>query len=73
MASMCLYFGLAVCTMADTQEDKARLASIFEAIRRLSEEAGLYDDEPTPEEIVETVKQVRKEMAEERAKDERHN
>ena len=37
------------------------------------EEAGLYDDEPTPEEIVETVKQVRKEMAEELAKDERND
>ena len=52
---MCLHFGL---------------ASIFEAIRRLSEEAGLYDDESTSEEIVATVKQVRKEMAEEQAQGE---
>lgn len=52
--------------MSDTPEDKARLARIFQAIRRLSEEAGMYDDEPTPEEIVATVKQVRKEIAEER-------
>lgn len=51
--------------MADTPEDKARLANILEAIVKLSEEAGLYDDESTPEEIVAMVKQVRREMAEE--------
>lgn len=56
--------------MSDTPENKARLASIFEAIRRLSEEAGLYDDEVTPDEVVAAVKQVRKEMTEERAKEE---
>lgn len=39
-----------------------------ERIIKLMEEAGLYDDELTPEEIVTAVKQVRKEMAEERAK-----
>lgn len=45
--------------------DKARL---LEELIKLSEEAGLYDDESTPEEIVATIKQVRKEMAEERLK-----
>lgn len=53
--------------MGDTPENKARLARIFEELRQLSEEIGFYDD-PTPEEIVATVKQVRKEMAEERQK-----
>ena len=56
--------------MADTPEDKARLASLLQAIMKLSEEAGLYDDESTSEEIVATVKQVRKEMAEEQAQGE---
>lgn len=54
--------------MADTPEDKARLASLLDAIVKLSQEAGLYDDESTPDEIIATIKQVRKEMAEVRQK-----
>lgn len=52
--------------MSDTPEEKARKQKIFQELIKLSEEAGLYEDEATPEEIVESIKQVRKEMAEER-------
>lgn len=51
--------------MPDTPEEKARKRKIFEELVRLSEEAGLYEDEATPEEIVSQIKQIRKEMAEE--------
>jgi len=49
----------------DTPEEKARKRKIFQELIRLSEEAGLYEDEATPEEIVAQIKQIRKEMAEE--------
>jgi uncharacterized coiled-coil DUF342 family protein len=52
--------------MLDTPEEKARKRKILQELVRLSEEAGLYDDESTPDEIVASIKQIRKEMAEER-------
>lgn len=52
--------------MSDTPEEKAKRATLLQEIIELSEDAGLYEDESTPDEIVATVKQVRKEMAEER-------
>ena len=56
--------------MSDTPEEAARRAKLLQEIIQLSEDAGLYEDESTPEEIVATVKQVRKEIAEERARGE---
>lgn len=54
--------------MSDTPEEKARRQKILQEIWELE---GDLDLNPlTPEEIVEAVKQVRKEMAEERAKGE---
>lgn len=55
--------------MSDSAEEKARRKKVFAELVRLSEEAGFYEDEATPEEIVATVKQVRKELAEQRQKD----
>ena len=56
--------------VSDTPAEKARKQRLLREITRLSEEAGLYEDEATPEEIVASIKEVRKEMAEERAKGE---
>lgn len=52
--------------MSDTPEETARRRKLLQEIITLSEEAGLYDDESTPDEIVASIKQVRKEMAEKR-------
>ena len=56
--------------MSDTTEEKTRRQKLLQDIIALSEEAGLYDDESTTDEIIASVKQVRKELAEERAKGE---
>ena len=50
--------------MPDTPEEKARRQKLLQEIWKLEGNLDLSD--PTPEEIVEAVKQVRKEMAEER-------
>ena len=52
--------------MSDTPEEKARRQKLLQEIWKLEGNLDLSD--PTPDEIVEAVKQVRKEMAEERAK-----
>jgi hypothetical protein len=52
--------------VSDSPEEIARRRKLLEELVRMSEEAGLYENEPTPEEIVATVKQVRKKIAEER-------
>lgn len=50
--------------MSDTPERRAQMRKTFEELRRISEEAGFYDlEEPSPEEIVEAVKEVRLERA----------
>lgn len=49
--------------MSDTPEQAEQRRKAFEELRKLSEEIGWYDD-PTPEEIVAQIKQIRKEMAE---------
>ena len=50
--------------MPDTPEEKARRQKLLQEILEL--EGDLNLNGPTPEEIVEAVKQIRKEMAEER-------
>lgn len=50
--------------MPDTPEETARRRKLLQEIWELEGNLDLSD--PTPEEIVEAVKQVRKEMAEER-------
>ena len=50
--------------MPDTPEEIARRRKLLQEIWELEGDIDLSD--PTPEEIVEAVKQVRKEMAEER-------
>lgn len=52
--------------MPDTPEEKARRKKLLDELWKLDEELGLADIELTPEEAVSMVKQVRKEMAEER-------
>jgi len=52
--------------LADTPEDKDRRRRLLREIWSLEEEMELHNKELTPEEIVAIVKQVRKEMAEER-------
>lgn len=52
--------------MPDTPEEKARRKKLLDELRKLHEELGLADIELTPEEAVSMVKQIRKEMAEER-------
>ena len=54
--------------MSDSPEEKARKQKLLQEIWELEGNLDLSD--PTPEEVVEAVKQVRKEMAEERAKGE---
>lgn len=56
--------------MPDTPEEKARRKKLLDELWKLDEELGLADIELTPEEAVSMVKQIRKEMAEERAKGE---
>lgn len=55
--------------MSDNPEERARRKEVFAELVRLSEEAGFYENEATPEEIIATIKQVRKELAEQRNKD----
>ena len=50
--------------MPDTPEETARRRKLLQEIWELEGDIDLSD--PTPEEIVEAVKQVRKEMAEEK-------
>lgn len=50
--------------MSDTPEEKARKQKLLQELWDLEDELDLSN--PTPEEIVEAVKEVRKEMAEER-------
>ena len=52
--------------MPDTPEEKARRKKLLDELWKLDEELGLADIELTPEEAVSMVKQIRKEMAEER-------
>jgi hypothetical protein len=52
--------------VSDTPEEAARKRKLLAELTKLSEDAGLYEDEATPDEIVASVKQVRKELAEER-------
>lgn len=54
--------------MSDSLAERTKRQRLLQEIIKLSEEAGLYEDQSTPDEIVATLKQVRKEMAEERAK-----
>ena len=54
--------------MSDTPEEKARRQKLLQEIWKLEGDLDLSD--PTPDEIVEAVKRIRKEMAEERAKGE---
>lgn len=63
---MYLYSGLEVLTLADTPEDKARRMQLLREIWSLEEDMKLHNDQLTPEEIVAIVKQVRKEIAQER-------
>ena len=59
--------------MSDTPEETARKEEILAELIKLSEEAGFYEEDLTSDEIVATVKQVRKEIAEERARKSREN
>lgn len=52
--------------MSDTPEEKARRKKLLDELRKLDEELGIAGIEITPEEAVSMVKQVRKEMAEDR-------
>ena len=52
--------------MPDTPEEKARRKKLLDELWKLDEELGLADIELTPEEAVSMVKQIRKEIAEER-------
>lgn len=52
--------------MPDTPEEKARRSQLLDELRKLDEELGIAGIEITPEEAVSIVKQIRKEMAEER-------
>ena len=52
--------------MSDTPEEKARRKKLLDELWKLDEELVLADIELTPEEVVSMVKQIRKEMAEER-------
>lgn len=52
--------------MPDTPEEKARRKKLLDELWKLDEELVLADIELTPEEVVSMVKQIRKEMAEER-------
>ena len=56
--------------MADTPEETARRKKLLDELWKLDEELGIAGIELTPEEAVSMVKQIRKEMAEERAKGE---
>lgn len=55
-------------TLADTPEETARKRKLLRKIWSLEEDMLLHEEQLTPEEIVAIVKQVRKEMAEERQK-----
>lgn len=65
---MSLCSGLVVLTMADSPEEIARKKQLLREIWSLEEDMLLHEEQLTPEEIVAIVKQVRKEMAEERQK-----
>lgn len=66
MVSMSLCSGLEVLTMADSPEEVARKKQLLREIWSLENDMLLHEEQLTPEEIVAIVKQVRKEMAEER-------
>ena len=54
--------------MADSPEEIARKKQLLREIWSLEKDMLLHEEQLTPEEIVAIVKQVRKEMAEERQK-----
>ena len=56
--------------MPDTPEEKARRQKLLQEIWELEDDLDLDLNPLTPEEIVTIVKQIRKEMAEERARGE---
>ncbi len=58
--------------MSDTPEETARRRQLLQEIHDLEEGMGLYNEQLTIDEIVAITKQVRKELAEERARGE-HN
>lgn len=58
--------------MSDTPEETARRRQLLQEIHDLEDGMDLNNEQLTIDEIVATVKQVRKEMAEERAKGEQN-
>ena len=52
--------------MSDAPEEKARRSKLLDELRKLDEELELGGIDLTPKEAVSMVKQIRKEMTEER-------
>jgi len=59
--------------MPDTPEEKARRQKLLQEIHNLEDGMDLNNEQLTIDEIVRITKQVRKEMAEERAKGEQND